>query len=217
MKLNPSWLVLDIGSKNGIFSLFSAKMNHTVLAVDPFYDNILEIFKAASMERLQDKITIIQNFISDVSGDQTRVHWPKSIISMLASKYRKYLEISIPGEYDIKTIELNDLVNVVPRADKRHKVYRQTIMKVDIDGLEPYALNRANKLLSTIDVNVLFTKWDWASSSGDRAKVENMISFLNGFNLKPFDMTTMAVLYPSYSSQEWRKWPKYVLWKKDGF
>ena len=45
-------------------------MNRTVLAVEPFYDNVLEIYKAIQIEKLQDKIILVQNFISEGIDNQ---------------------------------------------------------------------------------------------------------------------------------------------------
>lgn len=40
-------------------------MGLRVLTVEPFYDNILRLHKAARLEKLESKITVIQNAISN--------------------------------------------------------------------------------------------------------------------------------------------------------
>ncbi len=40
-------------------------MGHKVLAVEPFYDNILRLHKAATIERIVNKITLVQNAITN--------------------------------------------------------------------------------------------------------------------------------------------------------
>lgn len=43
----------------------AAKLGNRVLAVEPFEPNILRLHKAATIERLRHKITLIQNAISN--------------------------------------------------------------------------------------------------------------------------------------------------------
>ncbi len=58
-------MVIDIGAQIGQYSLFAAQMGLRVLTVEPFYDNILRLHKAAHIEKLEDKITLIQNALSN--------------------------------------------------------------------------------------------------------------------------------------------------------
>ena len=56
---------MDVGAQIGQYSLFAAKMGRDVLTVEPFYDNILRIHKAAKEEKIEAKIKLIKNAISD--------------------------------------------------------------------------------------------------------------------------------------------------------
>lgn len=58
-------MVIDIGSHIGLYTLMAAKMNRQVLAVEPFEPNNLRVHKAAHLENIQNKITLIQNAISN--------------------------------------------------------------------------------------------------------------------------------------------------------
>ena len=49
-------------------------MGLRVLAVEPFYDNILRLHKAASIEKLENKITVIQNAISNKRNEVKMLH-----------------------------------------------------------------------------------------------------------------------------------------------
>ena len=57
--------MLDVGAQIGQYSLFAAKMGRDVVTVEPFYDNILRIHKAAKEEKFENKIKLIKNAISD--------------------------------------------------------------------------------------------------------------------------------------------------------
>ena len=131
-------------------------MNRTVLAVEPFYDNVLEIYKAIQIEKLQDKIILVQNFISEGIDNQKKVNHPETIQSLLANKFKRYPKVKIQVEYDIKTITFDDILYFIPEIRKKQKFFSQTIMKVDMNGLEPYAFSRVYRLFSFLDVKILF-------------------------------------------------------------
>jgi len=200
-----------------MYSILSAKMNRTVLAVEPFYDNVLEIYKAIQIEKLQDKIILVQNFISEGIDNQKKVNHPETIQSLLANKFKRYPKVKIQVEYDIKTITFDDILYFIPEIRKKQKFFSQTIMKVDMNGLEPYAFSRVYRLFSLLDVKILFMNWDWARFFNDKNRVENILNYFDVLSLKPFDVTTMAPLYSSFSTEGWRKWPNYILWKKKNF
>ncbi len=65
MLQHPEALAIDVGSNLGQFTLFAAKFNHSVVAVEPFWDNIVRIHKAAKIEGLDKRITLITNALSD--------------------------------------------------------------------------------------------------------------------------------------------------------
>lgn len=52
-------------------------MGLRVLTVEPFYDNILRLHKAARIERVEDKITLIQNALSN-KRNETKLLQPSN-------------------------------------------------------------------------------------------------------------------------------------------
>ena len=70
----PDWLVFDLGANIGQFSLFAAKMGRTVVTVEPFYDNLLRIHKAAKLANVEDKITLFKNGIGDEQNKILRLN-----------------------------------------------------------------------------------------------------------------------------------------------
>lgn len=65
LKKNKDYLVIDVGSHIGLYTLTAAKLGHRVISVEPFEPNNLRLHKAASIERLQNRITLIQNAASN--------------------------------------------------------------------------------------------------------------------------------------------------------
>ena len=56
---------MDVGAQIGQYSLFAAKMGRDVITVEPFYDNILRIHKASKEEKIEARIKLIKNALSD--------------------------------------------------------------------------------------------------------------------------------------------------------
>jgi FkbM family methyltransferase len=65
LRKDPDTLALDVDTNIGTFSLFAAKLGHNVVAVEPFYDNVVRIHKAAKSEGLDKRITLVTNALSD--------------------------------------------------------------------------------------------------------------------------------------------------------
>lgn len=65
LKTYPNAGLLDVGANEGFFTLLAAKLGRNVISVEPFEDNILLIQDAARRNEFADKITLIQNAVSN--------------------------------------------------------------------------------------------------------------------------------------------------------
>lgn len=131
---HPDWLVIDIGAQIGQFSLFAAKLGRDVVAIEPFFDNIIRFHKAVVNEGLEQRIRLITNAISDERG-QVRL--------------LQKIEDNIGGQYLIRT---NETANqrAFSRSDRLWNKYLvETIWLDDIlDYLPKKANNQPYKYVS---------------------------------------------------------------------
>ena len=91
---HQDWLVIDIGAQIGQYTLFAAQMGLRVLAVEPYYDSILRLHKAARIERLEDKITLVQNAISNKRNETKLLQESSDNIGgqgLLNNQYKTYV------------------------------------------------------------------------------------------------------------------------------
>jgi FkbM family methyltransferase len=134
---NPSWLVLDFGAQIGQYSLFAASMGRQVLTVEPFYDNIVRLHKAATEEKIQNKIKLVKNALSNKRNEIKRLQPNSDNIggqSLLQSKNKNYKKSDMANDkYLVETILLDDLVEQLP-LNSDGKKYKQAILKIDIEG-----------------------------------------------------------------------------------
>jgi len=112
----------------------------------------------------------------------------------------------------IDTVVLDDLVAVVP--------FRQAVMKIDIQGYEHRAFQRADDLFRTVHFTDIFMEWmvmrDFYvaanHTSRDKQLVQDMIRFLFGYNYRPYKLSYErgAPLDPA----DWGSWPLDIVWHR---
>lgn len=210
---NPKWLVIDVGAHIGQYSLFAAKLGRKVICVEPFIDNILRIHKAAYLEKLTDKVTLINNAISD-ERDQVKRLSPsfgniggQSLLNHKNQVFNKSL-LSI-DKYMVETILLDDIVDYLPKKDDGSE-FEQAILKIDIEGFEPHAFQKANKLFDRLDISIIYMEWgNLSQQKMDYLFVEKMVDFLKTRNYEPFGNNVKLNL------NEWKSWPWDVIWRKE--
>lgn len=57
--------VIDIGANIGLYSLLAAKLNRSVIAIEPLHDNLNRLHKAAFLEGVQSKIIALVNAVAN--------------------------------------------------------------------------------------------------------------------------------------------------------
>jgi FkbM family methyltransferase len=190
-------------------------MGHNVIAVEPFYDNILRIHKAVKEQNLQHRVTLIANAISnkrneikllaknDVNiGGQSlipnnHIHYNRDELGNSASKYF------------VETILLDDIVEFLPISKKHTK--NKAILKIDIEGYEPYAFQHARRLFDEYNIQVIFMEWGKISNDKDNCLnflLNLMVKFLCDRNYLPYHKNSLLDV------NELNNWPWDVLWKK---
>ena len=205
--------VLDIGANIGQYSLFAAKLGRDVISIEPFEDNILRIHKAAQMENLQKKILVIKNVISNRKNELKVLTSPEIEQNNTGAQRIKINSLSInhssifpkvKQKYFVKTILFDDLINYMP-------AYDCTIMKIDIDGFEPYAFQYSENFFKNYNVEFIIMEWGVFANhvKVDESIVENMMRIFVINDLYPFDLDENR-LRPRF----WRQWPLEVIWMK---
>jgi FkbM family methyltransferase len=193
-------------------------MGRKVISIEPFHDNILRLHKAAKLENLTENIMLFTNAISNKPneikklakseeniGGQSLWPWRDLVInrSMNTSK----------DKYLVETIRLDDLVEYLPSriiASKNRR--QQAIMKIDIEGFEPFAFLKSSRLFDAVDICVIFMEWgNKAKETGTNlALIDGMVKFLRQQGLQPYDYS--GILTGNYSSWSWD-----IVWRKNGY
>lgn len=217
MMNHPDWLVIDIGAQIGQYTLMAAKLGAKVIAIEPFYDNIVRLHKSALHENLTHQITLIRNALFDkrnqikLLGENKINVGGQSLIENLDKRFqRSDLD---KNKYLVETILLDDIIEFLPRSKNRqHRfklLYEKAIIKIDIEGLEPYVLPMAGNLFGIISVQVIFMEWGKMPfvSEENRFRVKRLMDFLLEQGFVPFSIENMRL-----SLDKWASWPFDMCW-----
>ena len=205
----PDLQVFDIGAHVGQYTLFAAKLNRTVVSVEPFYDNFKRLHRAALLENTTANIILVTNGISDERGQirslsksETNIGGQKVIAS---NDKTVYSESDLDNnKYLLKTIVMDDLTNILP-VD-----FAEAIIKIDIENYEIKAFKEAKKLFDKVKIHVVFMEWN--EGGGVKASLpDNQVNrMFDFFYAKQF--ICMDLNLNSLDRRRWKVWPGFVIW-----
>lgn len=200
--------------------MFAAKLGHKVLAVEPFYDNILRIHKGSYMEKIYNNIVLIQNAISDKRNEKKSLFKLPIAIGAQSLIPNKEFSETYPIEkneshkYLVETILFDD---IVPYLSNKENKLKKGLLKIDIEGYEPYAFQNANLLFNTIDIQIIFMEWNYMATRAPLLgseyvkKILFLIEFLYIRGFRPYsDYKNNQQLLKS----NWKAWSFDIVWKK---
>lgn len=207
---NPDWLVIDVGSQIGQYALYAAKSNHKVIAVEPFIDNVYRIHKAAKITSLHKNIVLLQNALSNRRNEVKLLtkHTINAGAQSLLQYKDKVYERDPSNKYLVETILFDDIVPYLPRREEDDSEFSRALLKIDIEGFEPYAFQHASKLFDKLDIRVIYMEWS-IGQSNEIELINQMIQFLSDRKFRPYENGTIQL-----DLNEWKQWPMNIMWLK---
>lgn len=237
--------VIDIGANIGVYSLFAAKLGRHVIAVEPLHENLNRLHKAAQIEG-----TLKRTILSHLDRISIVILFHKGIQSNIIAlvnavgNERNQLKLSImdyniggtyvlqPGLVDpeqkffptsssvlVNSILMDDLVDVA-EARLNKSARRKFILKIDIEGYEPFVFEQAARLFTSFQIPAVFMEFGKSveklslqknETSSYALKIRNMLEFFKSRNYQPYEVNGINKL--DYS--KWRNdWPWDVFFKK---
>ena len=143
---------IDLGSNLGVFSLIAAQMGHSVLSVEPFSENIVRFHRSVELGHLQDRITLLQNAISNErSRGKLKLSIDNQGDTRIEKRKHEGRHTSESNSSVVDIITMDDLLEVV--------TFKRAVIKMDIQGYEHRAILGGGKLLDELDVPYIFMEW----------------------------------------------------------
>jgi FkbM family methyltransferase len=167
----PDLHVLDIGANIGLYTLLAAKMNRTVLAVEPLHENLNRMHKAAQLEQAQSRIIALINAISN-----ERKELKVSLMDYnIGGSYVAQPDLIDPEQRAsltsssviVNSILMDDLVDVINQHSQQFSSISNSsssssnkklkfVIKIDIEGYEPFAIEKSDNLFKQFEIVALF-------------------------------------------------------------
>jgi FkbM family methyltransferase len=210
-----NFVIVDVGAHVGQYSLFAAQMGRKVISIEPFYNNILRLHKAAKLAHIDDKITVVMNAISNKRNKYSFIYGTKDNIGGFSllneTSNGSLIEISDTELFIVETIVLDDIISCLPNGTEG------VLVKIDIEGVEIDALEGGLNFFQSINVAIVFMEWGQVAKQAKdsfkkRKKVEKILEFLFSNSYDAFD-DTIKIL----DRNNWINWPWDVIWKKKGY
>lgn len=196
--------VVDLGSNIGMYTLIAANMGHKVLALEPNMESIKRMDRALVINGIVDKVTIVQNAVSDHCGpvEIKGSHNNQGDVRISLSRDKNATEVF--------SVTLDLLAGMFPPQ------FKPITLKIDIQGFEHAIFQNAAKFFDTYEVAYIFMEWvlmrehyvTEVHKSHDKMLVEELISFLAERKYVPFS----SVTHQKLTIQSWFGWPEDVLW-----
>lgn len=226
----PDCNVIDIGANIGLYTLIAAKMGRMVIAVEPIHDNLNRIHKAAHHEKVQSRIIALVNAVSNQQGEvQVSIidfniggaYIKQPELQNLSQEITKFEQVS--SSVIVNSITMNDLYDVY--MDKiiylnKTASSKKFIIKLDIEGYEPYAFEMARKLFERLEIVAVFlefgkllenlTKLEFHARSNYLRRTRSMLRMLEDFDYEPYEPNGINKL----EYKEWQSWPWDVYFRK---
>ena len=204
LREDPTLGFLDFGANLGYYSLIAANMGHQVVAVEPVASNVWRLHKAAVLAGTTNRITVIQNGLSD-----RREVVPLDIISRNVGGSSMMMSSGCTDRVcvSVQNILVDDLL---PRIN-----FTKAIMKVDIRGYEPKAFRSAEKLFKAVFIPMIHMEMEFVTENchvyglnATGAKlVQDMITFFKKHSYEAYGTRGMTKL-----GKDCSLWPDNGVW-----
>ena len=189
-------------------------MNIKVLSVEPSISNINRIHKAVRSDAISTKnILLFHNAVYNTS-DQVKLLSESKFYndeeSLIDNINKTFELVEDPNNrYLVKTIVMDDLVDYLPKREDGGE-FKRAVMKMTLNGMEPYAFQRASKLFAKINVSSIYMYWKFPfddSTTKSLVKSE-IVDNLAKRGYKPFFYEIKLDI------DSWQQWPYHVMWMK---
>lgn len=222
---NPDANVIDIGANIGLYSLLAAKLDRFVIAVEPLHDNLNRIHKASQLERVQSNIIGLVNAISNqrsqvkLSIMDYNIGGSYVIENNSFNPDQRFQPTS--SSVIVNSILMDDLLEIV---NLNQNVSKKYVIKIDIEGFEPYAFSNSTNLFHKLNVIAIFMEFgkcvekfkkiNNSLASDYFFKIKNMLYMLKNLNYEPYETNG----YNKLDFLKWKEdWPWDVYFKKCDF
>ena len=212
LERSPDVNFIDVGCNIGVYTLTMAKMGRQVLCIDALYLNVEHVCSSVVQNNFQNSITIVMNALSNSKGSvQLGVdskNYGGTFVDEDAGEIKRRKGGTVTGDHytSITSVIMDDLLQLPVIQN-----FKKPFIKMDIEGFEWKALERAELLFKALDVQGVFMEWIFHTGKESGVKITD---FMIRHNLYPHAQLTPTTYKPLDVSQR-GKWNFMdILWLK---
>ncbi|XP_052774627.1 uncharacterized protein LOC128213132 [Mya arenaria] len=194
----PELHVLDLGCNIGVYTIFSAKLKHRVVALDPNKMNLRLLTKSLNMGGLTRYVTLLWNAISNVRENVTLYDIIGNIGGSFVDPADDITEVD--DDHRAVAITLDDLIP--------YFAGKPVFIKMDVETYELKALQGGEQFFRSVHVRFVLLEWIHHREF-DTGK--DVIRFMTQHGLFPH---VNAHRNTRLEPQHYTSWPDNVLWIK---
>ncbi len=184
-------------------------MGYKVFAIEAFRDNVLRIHKACYLAKSCHNLVLIYNALSNKRNEIKMLHPHENIgaQSLLPLNNQNFTR-DVKNKYLVETILFDDIMPYLPYKHD-NKPFKKAVVKIDIEGFEPFAFQHASKLFDSLDIPIVYMEW-YNIKKLDSNIVEPLIEFFTKRNYECFNENGGRLSISSWKNDwtfniEWRK------------
>ena len=199
---NPQMDMIDIGANIGGYTMFTAgALGRFTLAVDCYLPNIERIARAVQIQRVQNRVVLVQNAIFESSGKSlTLTMDDPSGIRLINGTYKA----SKASQFVVQSIRFDDLLPILLR-----RRVRTALMKIDIETSESYMCATGAKVFQQIDIPFVMMEWhSWRVNH--QARYQSIVDFFTERDYLPTNERCQVIQTATWLTD----WPGNVFWIK---
>jgi FkbM family methyltransferase len=198
----PYMDMIDIGANIGGFTMFTAgALGRFTLAVDCYLPNLERIARAVQIERIQNRVVLVQNALYSSGGNNLKIKTDDPGNIRLSNDSTKKTS---SGQFNAQTIRFDDLLPILKKRG-----VRSALIKIDIETSESYMCETGSKVFQQIDIPFVMMEWHhWRVNHQKR--YQSIVDFFTQRNYMPTDTNCKEL-----ETSKWlTKWPGNVFWIK---
>lgn len=199
---HPHLDMIDIGANIGGFTMFTAgALGRFTLAVDCYLPNLERIARAVQIERVQNRVVLVQNALYSIAGknltirtdDPGNIRLSNDTIAKASNR-----------QFNAQTIRFDDLLPILERRG-----VRSALIKIDIETSESYMCETGSNVFQQIDIPFVMMEWHhWRVNHQKRYQF--IVDFFTQRNYMPTDINCKEL-----ETSKWLKhWPGNIFWIK---
>jgi FkbM family methyltransferase len=199
---NPHLDVIDIRANIGSYTMFTAgALGRFTLAVDCFMPNIERIARAVQIEKVQNRVVLVQNALYSKSGEHLKLSSANPSQLRLTNK----TQMDSTNQYIVKTIRFDDLLPILIERG-----VRAAIIKIDIEGSESYLCETGSKVFDLIDIQLVMMEWGHGMRKTYEKRYQSIVDYFAQLKYVTTDVQCTVL-----DAANWRTtWPGNIYWIK---